>query len=180
LSLKPQEILVLVDEHDSQLGTDTRENCHLGQGRRHRAYTVFLFRGGRLLLQQRSLQKQLWPGSWDVSFTSHVYPGETYSQAMSRKSVQELGVRVGELEEVDAFVYFAPQGRYAENEFCRLFAGGFEGEVRPNAEEIADVRWTTVGELSRDVKSNPEAYTPWLRLSLGGFLRSASSKKYEP
>src|SRR5712692_7548896 len=98
-----QEMLVLVDEYDRELGTETRERCHTGGGIRHRAYVVFLFHQGRLLMQRRSKEKLLWPGYWDVSYTSHVYPGETYFEAAARRGVQELGVKPGKLDEVLSF-----------------------------------------------------------------------------
>lgn len=174
-----QEILVVVDENDNEVGTDTRENCHLGQGRRHRAYVVFLFHGGKLLLQQRSRLKTLWPGAWDVSFTSHVYPGESYEQAARRKGLQELGATFGLPQDVCSFVYFAPQGRYAENEFCRLLVADFDGRVKPNPEEIMAVRWTTVRELGADLRKNPGAYTPWLKLAFDGFAKSPVFESFE-
>lgn len=173
-----QEILILVDDNDNELGTDTRENCHAGRGKRHRAYTALLFHGGRMLLQQRSRKKLLWPGAWDVSFTSHVYPGETYQQAAARRARQELGARIGDLEDVHSFVYFAPQGENAENEFCRVLVGEFDGRIRPNAEEMMSVRWATLREVKADVASHPDAYTPWFRLTLDGFLKSPASEKY--
>ncbi len=172
------EILVLVDDHDRELGTDTRENCHRGTGKRHRAYTVFLFHDGRVLLQRRSQKKVLWPGAWDVSYTSHVYPGETYQQAADRKASQELDASVGGLEDVYSFVYFAPQGDNAENEFCRVLVGDFDGRVVPNTEEMAEIRWARLDDLERDVKANPDLYTPWFKLSLDGFLKHPSSAKY--
>lgn len=172
------EILVLVDEKDNEVGTDTRENCHLGKGKRHRAYVVFLFHGGKLLLQQRSRLKTLWPGAWDVSFTSHVHPGETYQQAAKRKGLQELGASFGPLTDIYSFVYFAPQGRYAENEFCRLLVGEFDGKVKPNPDEIMAVRWSTPKELAAELQANPDAYTPWLKLAFEGFVRSPSAKSY--
>ena len=172
------EILVLVDENDKELGTDTRENCHLGRGKRHRAYVVFLFHDGKLLLQQRSRLKTLWPGAWDVSFTSHVYPGESYEQAAKRKGIQELGATFGQAREVCSFVYFAPQGKYAENEFCKLIVADFDGRVKPNPDEIMAVRWSTVKELGSDLKKTPSAYTPWLKLAFDGFLGSPISKTY--
>ena len=173
-----QEILILVDDNDNELGTDTREDCHAGSGKRHRAYTALLFHGGRMLLQQRSRKKLLWPGAWDVSFTSHVYPGETYQQAASRRASQELDAEVGELTDVHSFVYFAPQGANAENEFCRVLVGEFDGRIRPNPEEMMSVRWATLSEVRSDIASNPGAYTPWFRLSFEGFLKSPVSKKY--
>lgn len=173
-----EEILVLVDENDNQIGTDTRRNCHAGNGKRHRAFTVFLFHNDRLLMQQRSRTKLLWPGAWDVSFTSHVYPSETYRQAAARKGLQELHARLGELTEVHSFVYVAPQGKNAENEFCRLLVGSFDGKVTPNPDEIMALKWTTVSEAATDLAAHPDSYTPWFRLSFDGFLRSPVSKMY--
>jgi isopentenyl-diphosphate Delta-isomerase len=173
-----QEILILVDDDDNEIGTDTRENCHAGRGKRHRAYTVFLFHGGKVLLQQRSPQKLLWPGAWDVSYTSHVYPGETYQQAAARKAAQELNATVGDLQDVYSFVYFAPQGANAENEFCRVLVGKFDGKFSPNPDEMAAVRWATLDEVEADLRSRPDSYTPWFKLSLKGFLKHPSAGAY--
>jgi isopentenyl-diphosphate delta-isomerase len=173
-----KEILVLVDEKDNQIGTDTRENCHLGKGIRHRAYVVFLFHGGKLLLQQRSREKLLWPGFWDVSFTSHVYPGETYQHAAERKGLQELGVRFQTLEDVFSFVYTAPFGKYSENEYCKLLVGEFDGNISPNQAEISAVKNMTLKELGAELKKHPQHYTPWLKLAFDGFVKSPGSKRY--
>jgi len=176
--LGAQEILVLVDDNDNEIGTDTRENCHSGAGKRHRAYTAFIFHNGKMLLQQRSTKKLLWPGAWDVSFTSHVYPGESYQQAASRRALQELSARVGPLTDVYSFVYFAPQGKNAENEFCRVLVGDFDGKITPNRDEMMDVKWARISDVQTDVRKHPDSYTPWFKLSFDGFMKSPNSKKY--
>jgi isopentenyl-diphosphate delta-isomerase len=174
-----QETLILVDDKDNQIGTETRENCHLGNGLRHRAYVVFLFHSGKLLLQQRSKEKLLWPGYWDVSFTSHVYPGETYIQAARRKCLQELNAHFQSLKDVYSFVYEAPFGKYSENEFCKLLVGNFDGEMEPNPREILDFRYAGLEELQRDLRGHPEFYTPWFKLAFDGFMKGDSSAKYK-
>jgi isopentenyl-diphosphate Delta-isomerase len=173
-----QEILILVDDNDNEIGTDTRENCHSGKGKRHRAYTALIFHDGRLLLQQRSRKKLLWPGAWDVSFTSHVYPGETYQQAAARRAREELGASVKDLRDVYSFVYFAPQGDNAENEFCRVLVGDFDGKITPNPDEMMAVRWAKVSEVASDLRAHPDSYTPWFKLSFEGFQKSPASKAY--
>jgi len=172
------EILVLVDDNDNQIGTDTREACHAGMGKRHRAYTVFLFHEGRILLQQRSAKKLLWPGAWDVSYTSHVYPGETYQEAARRKGIQELSAIVPTLADVHSFVYFAPQGNNAENEFCRVLVGEFDGKINPNKDEMMATRWAPIEEVEADLRARPESFTPWFKLSFEGFMSNTASKKY--
>ena len=173
-----QEILILVDDDDNEIGTDTRENCHAGKGKRHRAYTAFIFHEGKLLLQRRSRKKLLWPGAWDVSYTSHVYPGESYQQAAARRAREELHAKVGDLKDVHSFVYFAPQGPNAENEFCRVLVGDFDGRITPNPDEMMEVRWARVSEVASDLKAHPGDYTPWFRLSFEGFLKSPASRAY--
>jgi isopentenyl-diphosphate delta-isomerase len=137
-----------------------------------------MFHDGRMLLQQRSRKKLLWPGAWDVSFTSHVYPGETYQQAAARRALQELGAHVGVLTDVHSFVYFAPQGDNAENEFCRVLVGDFDGKISPNADEMMSVRWGKLSDIKADLRAHPDSYTPWFKLSFEGFLKSPASKKY--
>ena len=173
-----QEILVLVDDHDKELGTETREKCHTGRGLRHRAYVVFLFHKGKLLLQQRSENKLLWPKFWDVSYTSHVYPDESYSRAAERKAMQELNAKIERLEDVYSFVYWAPFGNYSENEYCKLLVGDFDGKMAPNPDEIMATKYLTVEELAKQLKSNGDHYTPWLKLAFEGFMKSKLPKRY--
>jgi isopentenyl-diphosphate delta-isomerase len=172
------EWLVLVDDQDNEIGTETRENCHRGRGLRHRAFVVYLFHGKRLLLQRRSMKKLLWPGYWDVSVTSHVYRGETYEEAGLRRIQQELNCRVDRLERVLAFTYWAPYGDYSENEYCVLLVGDFDGKARPNPDEVMDTRYQTLMELKRDLESRGDEYTPWLKLSFEKFLRHEVAKRY--
>jgi isopentenyl-diphosphate delta-isomerase len=178
LSSPADEILVLVDDQDNQIGTDTRENCHSGRGKLHRAYTAFLFRQGKMLLQQRSRKKLLWPGAWDVSFTSHVYPGESYQQAASRRALQELQARVGPLTDIHSFVYFAPQGDNAENEFCRVLVGEYDGKIIPNPDEITATRWAAPSEIEADLRARPDLYTPWFKLSFEGYLKHRAAAEH--
>jgi len=169
------EWLVLVDDNDRELGLDTRENCHKGMGRRHRAFVVFLFdKEGRMLLQQRSMKKKLWPAFWDVSVTSHVYKGETYEGAGIRRSKQELGLDVKKLDRKLDYTYFAKFGDYAENEFCVLLTGKLEGEPKPSPDEIMDTKLVKMDDLARDMSKNPDKYTPWFKIAFEMYTRKPS------
>ena len=54
------EELILVDADDNEAGYLPKADCHDGDGRLHRAFSVFLFNGaGELLLQQRAAGKRL-------------------------------------------------------------------------------------------------------------------------
>ena len=166
------EWLVLVDDNDNELGLDTRENCHKGMGRRHRAFVVFLFdKNGRMLLQQRSMKKKLWPAYWDVSVTSHVYKGETYEGAGIRRSRQELNVDVKKLDRELDYTYWAKFGDYSENEFCVLLTGKLEGLPSPNPDEIMATKYMTIDDLAADMSKNPETYTPWFKIAFDKYAQ---------
>ena len=166
---------MLVDDNDKELGLDTRENCHKGMGRRHRAFVVFLFDNqGRMLLQRRSMKKKLWPAFWDVSVTSHVYKGETYEGAGIRRSKQELNVVVKKLDRKLDYTYFAKFGDYCENEFCVLLTGKLEAPARPNPDEIMETKLVTMKELGDDVKKNPDRYTPWFKIAYDMYTKQGA------
>lgn len=166
MSAQQVEWLVLVDDEDNELGLDTRENCHKGMGRRHRAFVVFLFdKEGRMLLQRRSTKKKLWPTFWDLSVTSHVYKGETYEAAGIRRAMQELDVKVKSLARKLDYTYFAKFGDYCENEFCVLLTGDLEGAPNPNPDEIMETKFMSMDALGKDMVENPDAYTPWFKIA---------------
>lgn len=162
---------MLVDENDNELGVDSRENCHMGTGKRHRAFVIFLFdTKDRVLIQCRSSKVLLWPECWDVTAASHVYPEETYEEAARRRLVQELGIHDAPLQKVLAFTYSAGFGEYAENEYCALLVGKYEGQVQANEEVVADYKHVYLSEVEKDVRENPNRYTPWFKIALNKFI----------
>lgn len=159
------EMLILVDDEDRELGHRTKTECHRGDGLLHRAFSIFLFDpAGRVLLQQRSGQKRLWPLHWSNACCSHPRKGETFEDATRRRLKEELGLECA-LRFLFRFRYQARFGdEGSEHELCRVYAGRTEGPVSPNRNEIEDCRWTAPEELTLDLQRNPQHYTPWLRM----------------
>jgi isopentenyl-diphosphate delta-isomerase len=159
------EPLILVDAQDNEIGYRTKAECHNGEGLLHRAFSVFLFNAqGELLLQQRSASKRLWPLYWANSCCSHPRRGEATPDAAARRTGEELSLRV-RLEYLFKFTYQVPfEAEGAEHELCWVFAGRTEGRPRVNANEIAATRFMAPAALDRDMESNPESYTPWLKI----------------
>ncbi len=159
------EELILVDEHDQEVGQVSKARAHDGDGMLHRAFSVFLFNGaGELLLQQRSATKRLWPGYWSNSCCSHPRVGESMQVATERRLDDELNLE-SELEYVYRFRYQAPFGELgSEHELCHVFLGRTDGDVRFNDSEIEAVRFVPAGDVATELERNPERYTPWFRM----------------
>jgi len=171
-----EEMLTLVDGNDNEIGAETRDKCHLGKGKMHRAIAVFLLdKDGLLLIQQRSQKEKLWPGYWDCSMATHVYPNETYEAAAERGLKQELEI-TAPVQKVLAFAYFAPFGKHAENEYCALLVGRHDGKITPNLNKVSSHDYVSLKELQRKIQQSSELYTPWLKIALEKLLSHPSSK----
>jgi len=170
-----EEILILVDEKDNIIGFDTKENCHLGEGKLHRGFVVFLFDDKKdLLIQKRSEKKPLYNGYWDVSVASHPLKKkdgiETYEEAGRRRLKEELGIIEDvSLKRVLDYVYHAPYGKYSEREFCVLLVGTYDGEIFPNRDEISEHKHIPIKELEEEIEE--KTYTPWFKIAFKKFLK---------
>lgn len=156
------EQLILVDTYDRETGYLGKAECHDGDGILHRAFSLFLFNDrGKLLLQRRSAEKRLWPMYWSNTCCSHPRRGESMQVATARRLEQELNAKAG-LEFVYKFEYQASFGdEGSENELCWVFLGRLGGVVRANEAEIAELRFVTADDLSREIESDPDRFTPW-------------------
>lgn len=160
------EDVVLVDRNDKQTGTEEKISAHRG-GRLHRAFSIFIFDGrGRMLIQRRAGRKYHCAGLWTNTCCSHPRPGEAVERAAHRKLRQELGFDT-ELREILSFIYKARfKNGLTEHEFDHVFVGRFDGNPKPNPEEADEVRWVDPDWIEKDVKQNPEKYTPWFNIIL--------------
>ena len=159
------EELIVVDVDDRPTGFMSKAECHDGEGVLHRAFSAFLFDDrGALLLQQRAKSKRLWPGFWSNSCCSHPRRNESMQVATRRRLNDELNIEA-KLQYVYKFRYRATFGDAgSEHELCHVYIGRVSGVVRPNAEEIAAIRFVAPDELTIALAENPGDYTPWLRL----------------
>lgn len=159
------EALVLVDEQDREIGIETKDQCHAGNGLLHRAFSIFIFNSrGEVLLQKRSSQKPLWPSFWSNTCCSHPRAGEPMSQAVERRLTEELGIRCP-LRYLYKFEYHAAYGSVgSEHELCWVYIGRHDGTPDVNLNEIADWRYVDVAGLDAELAATPERFTPWLKL----------------
>lgn len=172
------EYVILVDSDDRAIGRSEKHAAHRGDGKRHRAFSVFLFDAfDQLLLQQRATAKYHFGGLWSNSCCGHPRPGETVMEAARRRTREELGISVPPLRHCFAHSYEAtdPGSGLTEREIDHVFVGylaqGDSTSVRTATEqnsipfdrdEIENIRWNSISDLQENVAREPGSYTPWL------------------
>lgn len=159
------ENLILVDHEDREIGNLDKAGCHDGQGKLHRAFSLFIFNSrGELLLQKRSGQKRLWGGYWSNSCCSHPRQGEDMSEATIRRLHQELGLHC-ELHFLYKFEYhenFGDQG--SEHELCWVYVGRSDEDVTVNRNEVEEWRFVSPEQMDREMNDHSELFTPWFKM----------------
>jgi len=164
------ELVVLVDESGTAIGTADKATVHSHDTPLHRAFSCHVFStDGRVLLTRRALGKLTWPGVWTNSFCGHPGPDETLDAAIHRRATRELGLTLGALEAVlPDFRYRAVDASgIVENELCPVFRATVSVDPRPALDEVAEWAWIHPDELRTAVEAAPFAFSPWLVLQLG-------------
>ena len=139
------------------------------KGLRHKAVSVFVLDGSKVLIQQRALTKYHTPGQWANTCCTHPRWNESPSDCAVRRLNEELGIKGLFPAHRDTIEYRADVGNgLVEHEVVDLFIAHADDtlSVTPNPDEVAQVRWVDFYDLCADVKRRPERYTPWLRIYL--------------
>jgi isopentenyl-diphosphate Delta-isomerase len=167
-----EEQVILVDRDDVAIGHAGKARAHR-EGLLHRAFSVFVFdRRRALLLQRRALDKYHSGGLWSNTCCSHPRPGEDTEAAAHRRLVEEMGFDCP-LERVYRFVYRAPLDHgLQEHEVDHVFFGRFDGEVRGDAGEVLDWRWSPLDGVRKGLAVRPRDYTVWFRLAVFALTRA--------
>ena len=161
------EHVILLDEQDKPVGMQEKYAAHTLNTPLHLAFSCWLFdQQGQLLVTRRSLSKKAWPGVWTNSVCGHPQEGETFEQAVRRRSHFELGVTITDITPVHpAFRYraVAPNG-IVENEVCPVYAATTTSPLAPHADEVMDYQWCSLDDLLQGLALTPWAYSPWMVL----------------
>jgi len=159
------DLLILVDGLDRQIGTATKEQAHF-ESLLHRAFSVVLARKQdgqtQLLLARRATGKYHSAGLWANSCCSHPRVGEQTIDAAYRRVGEELGCEAEGLREIGSFAYRAVfADGLAEYEYDHVLVGTCVGEPQPDPSEVDAVRWVTPEELSDELVRHPERFCSW-------------------
>lgn len=164
-----EELVVLVDESNTAVGTCPKAVVHTGDTPLHRAFSCFVFnRVGELLLQQRSHSKKTWPLVWSNSCCGHPLPKESSLAAVRRRLLQELHLQPAEIHEVlPDYRYRAEHLGIVENEICPVYVCWSEQAPVPEPAEVEACRYICWSDFTTALRDPADAafdeFSPWCR-----------------
>src|SRR3712207_1546506 len=169
----PHELLEVYDRDGRPTGRAKPRGAVHRDGDWHLALFCWVARRGaggpEVLLQHRSLAKDVWPGRFDASAAGHVRFGETLEEAV-REVREELGLDV-ELRELVPFgrhrqEHHHPNGLVdREHHALHLLAPGPPDDAyRPDPAEVLGLAWVAADALvalaEGQVATVPSRYRP--------------------
>jgi isopentenyl-diphosphate delta-isomerase len=165
----PDEIVAVVDDTDTMIGKDTRDNVHL-KGLLHREVFCYLVNAKKqLLLQKRSDSHR-----WDHSVGGHFPFDQTYEEAAAREFEEELGFRLPKsalkVLGKEKITYTSHSG--VNVRFAKLFLVEQDIPIRafhPDPGEVEEVKYFSLAELNELFK-HPDQITTNLMFLVGKYV----------
>lgn len=139
------------------------------KGLRHKAISVFVMDGDRVLIQRRALGKYHTPGYWANTCCTHPRFDEASEDCARRRLEEELGITGLTLDFRETVEYRADVGNgLIEHEVVDIYVApaGPDLKMDLNHDEVMDAKWIAMDDLARETRENPDAYTPWLQIYL--------------
>ncbi len=164
--------LILVDETDEVNGYGEKLHVHR-TGQLHRAFSIFALNSqGQLLLQRRAFGKYHSGGLWTNTCCSHQVKGEDEFVTIHKRLQEEMGFDCA-LEPLFTFKYQADlDNNLTEHELDHVYLGQFDGQPKPNPDEVCEWKWVDLLDLQEDLGNNPALYTYWLNYVFERFMQT--------
>lgn len=163
------ELVVLLDESYRPIESALKSTVHTNNTPLHLAFSCYIFDNEEnLLITQRAHSKKVWPSVWTNSFCGHPLPTERMEDAIERRALFELGVKVSDITvQLPNYKYTTPPyNGIIENEFCPVYFAKLHKDtlhIQPNRDEVEDFTWISVAKLKKDIQTKPDIYSYWLK-----------------
>ncbi|MBF0327672.1 MAG: NUDIX domain-containing protein [Nitrospirae bacterium] len=144
------ELLEIVDSDGNTIATAPRSEIHGNPSLLHKVVHLLVFNdAGELLLQKRSMKKDVAPGKWDTSVGGHISPGEDLITAAKRETEEELGI----IPDNPKFLYSYIHSNSHESELVYTYSGTYNGPFEFNRDEIDEVKFWSLDDIKNEFGS---------------------------
>ena len=159
------ELVELLSEKGENTGRYQQRDLVHKTGEWHGSVHVWLAEGTRVLLQKRALNKESYPGLYDVSAAGHICAGESHLEAAARETGEELGIHAERHE----FQYLGMQKLCIRHETRGFISNAFNHiyllkarpdffPLVPDHAEIESLHWMEISEVETDLRRGDPRY----------------------
>ncbi|GGI57639.1 NUDIX hydrolase [Winogradskyella haliclonae] len=170
------ELLDIVDENGKPTGKTALKSEVHKKGWYHNTIHLWLYTDNdEILLQQRSHKKVIYPLLWDVSVAGHIDAGETFKEAATRETKEEIGLKLNEndLTKIGTHLHKSiyDNGTIKDFEFHQVYVAKLSidlNQLIPQKDEVEALKLVTFNEFenllansttnSHFIASNTEYY----------------------
>jgi isopentenyldiphosphate isomerase len=144
------ELIEVVTEKGDIIKVVPRSEIHGDPSLLHKVVHVLVFNSrDELILQKRSMSKEVAPGKWDTSVGGHVNAGEALEDAVLREMEEELCIKGAVPEYLYSYIHSNP----FETELVYTYKCVYDGEIICQQEEIDEVRPWSMDEIKQNIGS---------------------------
>lgn len=143
------------------------------RGLRHKAVSIFVMDGEKVLIQRRSGEKYHSPRLWSNTCCTHPQWNERPEDCAVRRLREELGITGLYPAHADRLEYRADVGGgMIEHEVVDIYLAYAKPgmEIAPDPREVSEVRWVGLYDLAAEVGRHPERFSKWLAIYLSNHL----------
>ncbi len=143
-----EEIFDIVTPEGKVVGKAPRSKVHGNPDLLHPVVHIHVFnKNGQMYLQKRSKSKEIQPGKWDTSVGGHINSGESVESAVNREALEELGLKINQLQPLYKYV----MRNEIESELVYTFKTVHNGPFKINKEEIDFGRFWKMHEIDKNI-----------------------------
>lgn len=159
------ELFYQVDENDTVIGSVKRHDAHHNPNIIHRASHVVIFNThGEILLQQRSLTKDKYPGFWVDAASGHVEFGSDYLTTIIKETREEIGIdiRPHEIDKLGKIlVKNELESEYVT--FYKFITDKKAADLKVSEDEVINVEFFTIKQIKKMLNDPKEKIVPITR-----------------
>jgi len=170
-----EELIIQVDEDNSVIGKKPKKDFLKSDLIHRSSHLIVLNSRGEILIQKRSNNVELYPGTYDFAVGGTLAVGETHDTNLRKEMEEELGVT---LPFKEIFRYYCFDD--ADKAFKVVYSATYDGPFNLQKEEVEDVKWVNPEYLMKNMEEDPESYNPPFIKGMTLFLNNHLPKKVPP
>ena len=160
--LSNEEWVPLVDEQGRITGQAPRSQVHNGSKLLHPVVHLHVINHNKaILIQKRSMSKQIQPGKWDTAVGGHISAGETLEQALKKEAFEEIGLVDFSAKMIKTYKWESE----VEAELVYVFVTHDYKNFKVHSDEVEEARFWTKNQTENNLGKG--VFTPNFELEFG-------------